>query len=129
MRIISGQYRGRNLEGKVPKNVRPTTDFARESLFDILNSIIDIEGKSVLDLFSGAGAIGLEALSRGAEKIYFVDNSFDSINLLKKNIENLQISRDKYIIIKSDVIDYLSNMSIIEKFDVIFADPPYNQSY
>ena len=129
MRIISGQYKGRNLQGKIPKNVRPTTDFARESLFDILNSMIDIEDKSVLDLFSGAGAIGLEALSRGAEKIYFVDNSIDSINLLKKNIENLLISKDKYVIIKSDAIEYISNISIFEKFDIIFADPPYNQSY
>lgn len=129
MRIISGQYRGRILQGKIPSNVRPTTDFARESLFDVLNSMVDFEGELVLDLFSGAGAIGLEAISRGAGKVYFVDNSFDSISLLKKNIDNLLIPKDKYNIIKSDVIDYLSYISIFEKFDIIFADPPYNQTF
>ena len=129
MRIISGQYRGKILQGKIPSNVRPTTDFAKESLFDILNSMVDFEDKLVLDLFSGAGAIGLEALSRGAGKVYFVDKSIESISLLKKNIDNLLIPKDKYNIIKSDVIDYLSYISIFEKFDIIFSDPPYNQSY
>jgi len=129
MRIISGTYGGRYLIGKIPPNVRPTTDYARETMFDVLSSLIDIENKVFLDLFSGAGAIGLESLSRGAAKVYFVDKSIESINYLQKNIELLQIPAEKYKIIKSDAIQFIMKFKITDNFDVIFADPPYIENY
>ncbi|HRT68384.1 MAG TPA: 16S rRNA (guanine(966)-N(2))-methyltransferase RsmD, partial [Bacteroidota bacterium] len=129
MRIISGIYGGRNLIGRVPSSIRPTTDFARESLFDTLCSITNIEGKFFLDLFAGSGAIGLEALSRGASMVYFIDKSKESLNYLKKNIEYLGIPKDKYKIFQSEVIEFLSIICNLEKFEIIFADPPYNFEY
>ncbi|MEN6296172.1 MAG: 16S rRNA (guanine(966)-N(2))-methyltransferase RsmD [Chloroherpetonaceae bacterium] len=129
MRIISGIYGGRVLSGKIPANIRPTTDYARESLFDTLGSLIDIEGKVFLDLFAGTGAVGLEALSRNTHKVNFIDKSRDSINYIKSNIDKLEIPKEKYEIIKADAIEYLSNINNFEKFDFIFADPPYIENY
>ncbi len=129
MRIISGIYGGRNLIGKMPRSIRPTTDFARESLFDTLCSIINIQGKIFLDLFAGSGAIGLEALSRGADMVYFIDKSKESLIRIKKNIEYLEIPKDKFKIFQSEAIEFLSILCNLEKFDIIFADPPYNFEY
>ncbi|MCG2789385.1 MAG: 16S rRNA (guanine(966)-N(2))-methyltransferase RsmD [Actinomycetia bacterium] len=102
--------------------MRPTQDRVKESIFNVLGETI-INSK-VLDLFSGSGSLGIEALSRGCQFAYFVDNSFKSINLIRKNLgllKNLERSRK---IIKSDAVDFLKkNKSII--WDFIFIDPPY----
>ena len=109
MRIIAGKHRGRVLKEFNGRDIRPTSDRAKEALFNILQ--FDIAGCSFLDLYSGTGGIGLEAISRGAEKVVFVDNSRESVKLLK---ENLAYLKEKAEIYEGDALAY-----------VVFLDPPY----
>ena len=122
MRIISGKYKGRHF--KPPKNfkARPTTDFAKENLFNILNNYIDLEGLQVLDLFSGTGSIGIEFISRGAEMVTSVEKNFKHFQFLRKITYQLEINNLK--IIKSDAFRFLEKTP--DRFDVVFADPPYD---
>lgn len=120
MRIISGIYKGRKLVSPDTKKVRPTSDRAKETLFNILNNIIDFEGISCLDLFCGSGALGLEAVSRGAEKCVFADRD---ISTVLKNISVLKAEENCFTY-KGDAVNYISSVS--EKFDLIFCDPPYD---
>ena len=120
MRIVGGKYRGRVLAEVNIDGVRPTSDMARESLFNILQ--LKIFGADFLDLFCGTGAIGIEALSRGANKVVFNDASRQSINILKKNLEKLKVD-EPYTIKNMDALILLK--SIGEKFDIVYIDPPY----
>lgn len=121
MRIISGKY-GRRLI-KPPKNlpVRPTTDMAKESLFNILVNKLSFEGKSVLDLFSGTGAISYEFISRGCSPVTSVELNFKCITFIKSASKNLQMEGHK--VIRSEVFRFLKSSN--KKYDIIFADPPY----
>lgn len=125
MRIVSGKYSGRVLNGKIPDGTRPTTDMAREALFNSLAHLIDLEGKKVLDLYSGTGAIGIEALSRGAELVAFVEFGFKQVTLIRENLKLLEINTSYAKVIKKKVLDYLKNFAEEESYDMIFADPPY----
>lgn len=122
MRIISGTHKGRSIHP--PKNlpVRPTTDFAKESLFNILNNNVDYESIKVLDLFCGTGNITYEFLSRGVIDIASVDSSYNCCSFIKKTIDEFKLAKAK--VIKADVFSYLKNN--LETYDVIFADPPYD---
>lgn len=122
MRIISGTYKGRTIH--TPKNlpVRPTTDFAKESLFNILNNYIDFEGLKVLDLFCGTGNITYEFASRGSDGITSVDNNYHCCEFVKKTVAALKMQQVK--VVKSDVFSFLNR--IIDSYDLIFADPPYS---
>lgn len=122
MRIIAGKYKGHHLVSFQADNIRPTTDRVKESLFNIIQN--EIEGAKVLDLFSGTGSLGLEALSRGAAEVIFVEKSKKSIEILKKNLEKLKI-KDGYRIIQKDVLSFLKSNP--DAFDLIFADPPFTQ--
>lgn len=125
MRVISGFLKSRNISVvKSRRDIRPTTDRARETLFNVLSNVFDFNGLSVLDLFAGSGSFGIECLSRGSENCCFVDSLTDSV---KKNIDGLLLN-DKSRIIKSDVLLFLKNNKDL-KFDLIFADPPYNYGY
>lgn len=124
MRIISGRYGGLQLISKIPPNIRPTTDISRESLFNVITNLIDLKGIKVLDLFAGTGALGIEALSRGASFVKFVDWSAQSISLIKSNLEKLKIDSHSYNLQKQDVIKYLNSEQDV--FELIFADPPYD---
>jgi putative methyltransferase len=124
MRIISGIYGGLQLVSKIPRNIRPTTDISRESLFNVITNLIDFEGVRVLDLFAGTGALGIEAISRGAAFVQFVDKSAQSISLIKSNLQKFQINPQNYNIQQKDVLKFLSSEQ--NKFDLIFADPPYD---
>ena len=130
MRIISGKYKGLKLEPPVDLSIRPTSDRLKESLFSILESNkynIKIKNSNVMDICSGTGALGIEALSRGAKLIYFIDKDPNAINVLQKNISKLKIdNKDKtYIkIIKEDALKALQDIKIV--FDVVLIDPPYN---
>ena len=126
MRIISGLYGGRVLNPKIPDGIRPTTDIVRESLFNTLTNLMDIENTEILDLFAGTDALGIEALSRGASFATFVDNSTKSLSLLKSNLTLLRIPQEQTEIIKSDVLNFLKKTT--KKYDIIFADPPYNEN-
>lgn len=121
MRIISGKYKGKRL--LAPKNlpVRPTTDMAKEGLFNILNNRHYFENLKVLDLFSGTGNISYEFASRGANEILAVDANMKCIQFIAKTSKQLGFSIDT---VKSDAIKFLGNTN--QKFNLIFADPPYN---
>lgn len=122
MRIIGGKYRSRVLAGFDGEDVRPTSDRARESLFNILS--FKIMNARVLDLFAGSGALGIESLSRGAKEVVFNDLSRDSLAILKKNLQTLKIEIGKEVIVKN--YDYSVCLdSVTGKFDFIFIDPPY----
>ena len=122
MRIIGGKYRGRRVEP--PKNfkARPTTDFAREGLFNILDNRIDFEKINVLDLFSGTGCMSYEFASRGVPEIHLVEKDYAHISGIKRIIRELEIDTIRTIHI--DVKAYLKTCSI--KYNIVFADPPYD---
>lgn len=122
MRIIGGKLRGLRLN--TPKNlpVRPTTDLAKEALFNILNNQVEFEGLNVLDLFSGTGNISLEFASRGARQVVAIDRSIHCINYLKDTARQHHLEDIKTF--KADVFKYLEMET--EQYDLIFADPPYD---
>ena len=123
MRIISGTARGTNLKTLDGLNTRPTLDRVKEPLFSILMN--RIEDSVVLDLFAGSGALGLEALSRGAKKTIFCDNSKDAVKIINQNIEKLRV-KEKSIVYHSDFKDALKKIENDGiKFDIVFLDPPY----
>tara|TARA_Y100000994_G_scaffold242679_1_gene239906 strand:- start:750 stop:1271 length:522 start_codon:yes stop_codon:yes gene_type:complete len=121
IRIISGDLKGRRLNNLKIDILRPTQAKVRKSIMD---SIRDFEGKLILDLFAGIGTLGIEAISRGAKKVKFVENNIRIIKVLEKNLNMFNLS-DSSDIVKSDVIKFLKNES--QKYDVIFADPPYGE--
>ena len=121
MRIISGTHKGRRITAPSKLPVRPTTDMAKEALFNILNNYFHIATVSVLDLFSGTGNISYEFAARGTENITAVDANFDCVKFIKKTSSELGFS---ITTIKSDVFKYLEKASV--KATIIFADPPYN---
>lgn len=123
MRIISGLYKSRKIVA--PKNlpVRPTTDMAKESLFNILNNLFYFDDISVLDLFSGTGNISYEFASRGTKQITCVDQDFGCIKFINKTVEDFKMPIQT---IKSDVFKFLEKTNI--QTNIIFADPPYNFS-
>ena len=121
MRIISGTYKGKRLMAPKKLPVRPTTDFAKEALFNILNNKIEFSEASLLDLFAGTGNISFEFASRGTQNIISVDQHYGCIKYINKIAEELSFPIKT---VKADVLKYLSASSL--KFDVIFADPPYD---
>ncbi|MCX7798161.1 MAG: 16S rRNA (guanine(966)-N(2))-methyltransferase RsmD [Melioribacter sp.] len=123
MRIIAGKYGGRIIKFPNSKFVRPTTDKVKESLFNYLSNQIDFEGIKVCDVYAGSGSLGLEALSRGAREIHFVEKNFFVSKVLKENIASLQ-AEDKCRIYKIDAIKF-SKMKNHEEYDLILADPPF----
>jgi 16S rRNA (guanine966-N2)-methyltransferase len=131
MRIISGKFRGLKLHS--PKNIeiRPTSDRLRESLFSIINSNkhgVNILDANVIDICTGTGALGIEALSRGAKNLYLIDNEQNSLNIVKKNLSKIKsydIEASVYIR-KADAKKPFKNINLI--FDIVLIDPPYNSS-
>ena len=123
MRVITGQARGRRLISPEGYDVRPTTDKVKESLFNILQFRLD--GASVLDLFAGSGQLGIEALSRGADRAVFVDSSRKSLDVVKKNIElcRFTLQAQTYLL---DATAFLRTTN--EKFDIVILDPPYHKN-
>ena len=127
MRIIGGKYRSRVLSEFPGENVRPTSDRAREALFNILS--LKIYGARVLDLFAGSGALGIESLSRGAKEVVFNDFSKDSIAIVKKNLTTLKITvgGEEAKVLQGDYLACLEQAR--GQFDLIFIDPPYRMEY
>ncbi len=121
MRIISGKYKGKLLMAPKKLPVRPTTDFAKEALFNILNNKLYFDEVSLLDLFAGTGNISYEFASRGTNTITAVDSHYGCVKYINTISEELDFSIKT---VKSDVLKYLSMTPFT--FDVIFADPPYN---
>lgn len=122
MRVISGKARGTSLYSLEGSHTRPTTDRVKESMFSIIN--FNIPDAVVLDLFSGSGALGIEAISRGAKKCYFVENSKQAADIVRKNIEKTNCTENAILKI-TDFKAFLNSAD--ENFDVILLDPPYNK--
>lgn len=121
MRIISGKYKSKRITAPKKLPVRPTTDMAKESLFNILNNHYYFDAISVLDLFSGTGNISYEFASRGTKTIFAVDQNYDCIKFINKTAKELNADINTY---KSDVYKFIEKTPL--KSDIIFADPPYN---
>lgn len=125
MRVISGKYKGRELRGFDIDGTRPTMDRVKESMFAMIQD--KINGSVCLDLFAGSGALGIEAISNGSSKTYFVDNSKEAINILKYNLSKVD---DNYEIINNDYNKALKHFKDNNvKFDIVLLDPPYQKLY
>ena len=128
MRIVGGKLRGKKILNPVDKSTRPLKDLVRESIFNILlhskNESVNLNKSKVLDLFSGTGSFGIECLSRGANKVVFFENYQKSIEILKKNIENLNLF-SKSEIFNENVYNLKNSKMIHKDFDLIFMDPPF----
>ena len=125
MRIISGKARGTKLYTLKGENTRPTLDRVKESLFNIIQD--KIQEANFLDLFSGSGAIGLEALSRGAKKAILCDKSKEACDIINENVQKTHLEENA-IIYNMDFKKVLQN-KINEKFDIVFLDPPYKTNF
>lgn len=127
MRIIGGSLKGRKIDFLKTKIIRPLKDSVKENIFNILNHSSEVEIKisnsEILDLYSGIGSFGLECISRGAQKVTFIDKDINAINILKKNVNNLSISHKVEIINGS--IENDQNF-IKKKFNIFFLDPPFS---
>lgn len=125
MQIIGGKLRGQKLTAPEGNSTRPTSSRLREALFNIVQSYI--ENASFLDLYAGSGAMGLEALSRGAERATFVDNGREALICIKANAKHLK-AEDKSTILNGDVFRMLEMLAKKTQFDIIYADAPYSES-
>ena len=124
MRVISGKFKGRKLGSPSDERVRPTTDRIKETLFNILSSKNPDGYGIVLDLFGGSGAVGIESISRGADKVIFIDRDPDSVKLIKDNLNHVGAKSEEYEVYNVDYEFALKKLRE-KKFDFIFADPPY----
>ncbi len=123
MRIITGKYKGRHFDIPRTFKARPTTDFAKENIFNVLNAYLDFDGATALDLFSGTGSITLELLSRGCSRVVSVEQDRDHHRFIKQCVESLSPSQATVLPIRGDVFRFVRSCK--QQFDFIFADPPY----
>lgn len=123
MRIISGKYKSRTIKTPDPKFTRPTTDIVKESIFNMLQNKIDFADISVLDIYAGSGSLGLEALSRGAKEVHFIEMNFPVFKILLANIKSLN-AEDSCRIFKRSAVKFTESVEH-QKYDLIFADPPF----
>ena len=132
MRIIAGKLKGSTLHIPKNKNTRPLKDIARESIFNLLihskKIKIILEKSKVLDLYAGTGSFGLECLSRQAKSVFFVEKNNDALEILKKNVEKLNV-KNKIKIFDNDIFDLVNNKKKIDtQFNIIFCDPPFKDT-
>lgn len=132
MRIIAGKYKNKkiisSLKG-IKVEIKPTTSKVKEAVFNIINNhfaknCINIEQSSFLDLCCGSGAVGIEAISRGFKQIYFIDKNNESLEITRRNLQNLESNNENLVVIKSNFNDLQIECETV--FDVIYLDPPYN---
>src|SRR5918912_1196595 len=130
MRVIAGKYRGRNLRSPPSMQVRPTSDRLRETLFNVLAP--RIEGARFLDLCAGSGAVGIEALSRGAAHVTFVDRSRKMCGLIEANLDLCGVPEDLTEVVLSEAAEFLRRArarDVENRWDIVFFDPPYATDY
>jgi len=120
MRVVAGAHKGRRLQAPRGRRTRPTTDRVREALFSLLG---DVSGARVLDLYAGSGALGIEALSRGASAATFVDSDARAVAAIRRNLQAIGVEADAR---RQDVVRFLA--SAPGRFDLVFADPPYDSA-
>jgi 16S rRNA (guanine966-N2)-methyltransferase len=117
VRIIAGTRRGHTIQAPPGRDTRPTSDRVRENVFNILGPV---EGASVLDLYAGSGALGLEALSRGAERVVFVERDAEAVRTIERNLDKLRL---RAAVLRQDVVSVLAAET--RKYDLVLIDPPY----
>jgi len=122
MRIITGIYKGRRFDIPRSFKARPTTDFAKENIFNVMRGYVDFEECTALDLFAGTGSISLELLSRGCKRVVSVENDRDHARFISQCVE--KIGADNHLLIRGDVFKYIQQPAY-QPYDLIFADPPY----
>jgi 16S rRNA (guanine966-N2)-methyltransferase len=122
MRVVAGTARGRRLSAPPGRDVRPTSDRVREAIFSSLEAMDVIDDATVVDLFAGTGALGIEALSRGARHVTFVDDSAAAIRTIGDNLTATDLAGTQATVVRSDVLRWLTNAPDV---DAAFADPPY----
>jgi 16S rRNA (guanine966-N2)-methyltransferase len=122
VRVVAGELRGRRLVAPPGDATRPTADRVREALFSILG---DVSGARVLDLYAGSGALGIEALSRGAAAATFVDSSQAAVAAVRRNLDELGLKAD---VRRRDALDFLAAAPVGAPYDLVFADPPYDSA-
>jgi 16S rRNA (guanine(966)-N(2))-methyltransferase RsmD len=123
LRVISGSAKGKKLKAPAGLNTRPITDMIKEALFNVLGA--KVPNAKLLDLFAGSGSVGIEALSRGAQSVVFVDNSVEALKVVKENLNNCSFTRE-YHILRNDVFKALGLLKRHNsKFDLIYVDPPF----
>lgn len=124
MRIIAGTYGGRIIKTPVKKSIHPMSERIRGAIFNSLQ--VELVDKNILDAFAGSGALGLEALSRGAKQATFVEKDRQAASIIKQNLETLNVHQDNYQIIPTTILNWLDKSPNNLRFDLIFADPPYH---
>jgi|SRR5688572_24640451 len=125
MRVIAGQFRSRQLKGKPPAGIRPTSDKLRETLFNVLGP--RVQGATFLDGFAGMGGVGIEAISRGARFVYFVDHSRKACAIIRENLASLEVT-EGFRVLETDLaktLDLFEGEGVT--FDIVFLDPPYER--
>lgn len=122
LRVVGGQAGGRTLHAPAGTATRPTSDRVREAVFSILDSMGAVEGASVLDLFAGSGAYGIESVSRGAAAAVLVDSRPEAVQAIRRNVEVLGLRSAAASVVRADALRYLAGAP---RFDIVFADPPY----
>jgi 16S rRNA (guanine966-N2)-methyltransferase len=126
MRVIGGRSRGRRLPAKLPASVRPTSDRVREAIFDILGSQGGVEGLTVVDLFCGSGALGVEALSRGATSSTFVDLDPNALAAVRQNLAAVGLDDEPATLVRAPLPGWLESAAGTGGFDLALCDPPYD---
>jgi 16S rRNA (guanine966-N2)-methyltransferase len=121
MRVVAGSARGRRLQAPAGRSTRPTADRVREAVFNALGSLGAVEGASVLDLFAGSGALGIEALSRGAARATFVDSDRRAVEVVRANLETVGLA-GRATVVRGDVLSHLVDLGPV---DLALVDPPY----
>lgn len=119
MRVVAGKYRGKKLKEFELSSTRPTLDRVKEAIFSVIQ--FDILNSVVLDLFSGTGALGIEAISRGAKKVYFIDKEKSAIKIINENLKNIN---EDFEVVNKDYMLFLQNNTHL-KFDIVLLDPPF----
>lgn len=121
MRVVAGELRGRRIESPEGKATRPTTDMAREAIFNSLGSHYDLTGAHIVDCFAGTGALGIEALSRGARHVTFIEQDKRALDVLTSNINTLGLA-DRSTVVRGDAMMHIANC---KDATLVLADPPY----
>jgi 16S rRNA (guanine966-N2)-methyltransferase len=121
VRVIAGSHRGRRIRVVPPGGTRPTSDRVREAVFDVLGSLVDLEATTVVDLFAGSGAMGIEALSRGAATAVFVDQAPAAVRAVRENLAALDLSA-RARVVQDDVLRFVEHADAV---DLALCDPPY----
>lgn len=129
MRIVSGVLKGMQLTDKVSESTRPSSDKLREAIFSMLFSRIDLEDSYVADLYAGTGALGIEAFSRGAQHVTFIETDKQAINAINENLDEvkkrIEVETETFDIQRTPVLTFVKNDGKYGSYDVVFADPPY----